>query len=248
MTRCVFCDREHKSREHVIPQWLGEPLKDSHPVAPGKRRIGLTHRYTPPAGREAEAREWSMAGPDLVTTEVCGQCNNGWLAELEGRVKPTLEKIVRGEPADVLSDDQPAMATWCYKTVLLMQLVRPGKFRFIPRERYSQLRRDGRPPSDVRLWLGSTPVDSLVVHEATMGARLSTPSSKHPGYFSVLTVGHLVILCSGRCNPSAEPLSFDAHSEGNAVLRLWPTSIRTAHWPPAEVIQDLRLEALGALI
>jgi hypothetical protein len=98
------------------------------------------------------------AGPGLVTTEVCGQCNNGWLAELEDRVKPTLEKIVRGEPADVLSDDQPAMATWCYKTVLLMQLVRPGKFRFIPRERYSQLHRDGRPPSDVRLWLGSTPL------------------------------------------------------------------------------------------
>jgi hypothetical protein len=46
-----------------------------------------------------------MAGPDLVTTEVCGQCHSSWLAELEGRVKPTLEKIVRGEPPDVLSDD-----------------------------------------------------------------------------------------------------------------------------------------------
>lgn len=211
-------------------------------------RIGLTHRYTPPAGREAEAREWSMAGPDLVTTEVCGRCNNGWLAELEGRVKPTLEKIVRGESADVLSDDQPAMATWCYKTVLLMQLVRPGKFRFILRERYSQLHRDGRPPSDVRLWLGAIPVDGLVVHEATMEARLSTLSSKHPGYFSVLTVGHLVILSSGRCSPSSEPLSFNARAEGKAVVRLWPGSIRTAHWPPAEVIQDLGLEALGALI
>jgi hypothetical protein len=211
-------------------------------------RIGLTHRYTPPAGREAEAREWSMAGPDLVTTEVCSECNSGWLAELEARVKPTLGKIVRGEPGNVLSDDQPAMAMWCYKTVLLIQLVRPGKFRFIPRERYVQLHGDGRPPSDVRLWIGATPVDGLVVHEATMEARLSTLSSNHPGYFSALTVGHLVILCSGRCHPSAEPLSFDARTEGKAVVRLWPASIRTAQWPPAEVIQDLRLEALGALI
>jgi hypothetical protein len=95
-------------------------------------RIGLTHRYTPPVGREREAREWSMAGPDLVTTEVCGQCNNGWLAELEGRVKPTLGKIVRDEPADLLSDDQPAMATWCYKTVLLMQLCPAGQVPFHP--------------------------------------------------------------------------------------------------------------------
>ena len=81
-----------------------------------------------------------------------------------------------------------------------------------------------------------------------MEARLSTLFSKHPGYFSVLALGHLVILCSGRCNPSSEPLSFDARTEGKAVFRLWPASIRTAHWPPAEVIQDLRLEALGALI
>jgi hypothetical protein len=124
------------------------------------RRIGLTHRYTPPAGREAEAREWSMAGPDLVTTEVCGQCNNGGLAELEVRVKPTLGKIVRGEPADLLSDDQAEMAMWCYKTVLLMQLVRAGKFRFIPRECCSQVHRDGRSPCDVRLWLGATPVEA----------------------------------------------------------------------------------------
>lgn len=211
-------------------------------------RIGLTHRYTPPAGREAEAREWSMAGPDLVTNEVCGQCNNGWLAELEARVKPRLGKIVRGEPVDLHSDDQPAMATWCYKTVLLMQLVRPGKFRFVPRERYSQLHRDGRPPSDVRLWFSETPVDGLVVHEATMEARLSTLSSKHPGYFSVLTVGHLVILCSGRCHPSSEPLSFDARTEGKAEARLWPASIRPTHWPPAEIIQDLSLAAIGTLI
>lgn len=248
MTRCVFCDREAKSGEHVIPRWLGEPLKDSHAVAPGMRRIGLTHRYTPPAGRDAEAREWSTPGPDLVTNEVCGQCNNGWLAELEERVKPTLGKIVRGEPTTLLSDDQPAMAAWCYKTVLLMQLVRPGKFRFIPHERYSQLHRDRRPPNDARLWLGATAVDGQVVHEATMEARLSTITSKHPGYFSVLTAGHLVILCSGRCHQAAEPLSFDARAEGQAVMRLWPASIRSAHWPPAKVIQDLNLEALGALI
>lgn len=232
----------------MIPQWLGEPLRESHPVAPGRLRIGLTHRYTPPAGREAEAREWSMPGPDLVTTEVCGQCNNGWLAELEGRVKPRLEGIVRGEPTNLLSDDQPAVATWCYKTVLLMQLVRPGKFRFIPRERYAQLHREERPPSDSRLWLGATPVDGLVVHEATMEANLSTLTSKHRGYLSVLTVGHLLILCSGRSREVSEPLSFDARAEGKALVRLWPASIRAAQWPPAEVIQDLKLEALGGLI
>lgn len=246
MRRCVFCDREAKSREHVIPRWLGEPLKGSHPVAPGMRRIGLTHRYTPPPGREAEAREWSMPGPDLVTTEVCGDCNSGWLSELESHAKPALGRIVLGEGIDLPSDDQRAMAAWCYKTVLLMQLVRPDSF--IPRERYSQLHQERRPPSDVRLWLGVTAVDGQVVHEATRDVRLSTLSSKHPGYLSVLTVGHLLILCSGRSHESTEPLSFDARTEGKALVRIWPASIRAAHWPPSEVTHDLKLEALATLI
>jgi hypothetical protein len=249
MARCVFCDRETKSREHVIPRWLGDPLKDSRPLPAGMRRIGLTHLYTPPPARENEAREWSTHGPDLVTTGVCGECNTGWLARLESRIKPILTGIVLGQGAELLSDDQIATATWCYKTMLLMQLIRPGAdFRIIPRERYSQLYREGRPPDDVRIWLGAVVNDGPVVHEAITRVRLSTMSSKRPGYLSALVVGNLLTLCSGRCNRSAEPLRFDARANGKTLVQLWPASIHTAHWPPTDVVDDLKLETIAALI
>ena len=249
MSRCVFCDRESKSREHVIPRWLGQPLKDSRPLPSGMRRIGLTHLYTPPAGRENEAREWSTHGPDLVTTGVCGGCNSGWLAELESRVKPLLGGIVLGRATDLIGDDQIALARWCYKTALLMQLVRAGaSFNIIPRERYAQLYSERRPPTDVRMWLGVVVSDGPVVHDAITAVRLSTLRSTLPGYLSALVVGNLLVVCSGRCREFSEPLLFNARADGSTLVQVWPASVQTARWPPADVVADLKLETIAALI
>jgi hypothetical protein len=155
MSRCIFVIERLRAANIIIPRQLGETLKHSRPLAPGMLRIGLTHRYTPPPGQEAEALEWSTPGPDLVTTEVCAECNSGWLASLEDRAMPALRAIVLGVEADLFSDDQIALAAWCYRTVLLIQLVRPGaSFKIIPRSRYSQLYQERRPPADVRIWLG----------------------------------------------------------------------------------------------
>lgn len=249
MARCVFCDQETKSREHVIPRWLGNPLKDSRPLPAGMLRIGLTHIYTPPAGREDEARKWSTYGPELVTTSVCGACNSGWLADLESRTKPILTGIVLGEKTALLSDGQIAVATWCYKTMLLMQLIRPGAhFKIIPRERYAQLHREARPPDDVRIWLGTVVGEGPVVHDAITTINLSTLSSKKPGYFTALVVGNLLILCAGRCYKSNDPLFFDADADGTTLVKIWPASIHPVKWPPNDVVADLKLETLAALV
>jgi hypothetical protein len=157
MSACVFCGCQGRSREHVIELQLGEALKASRPAAAGLHRTGLIQRYTPPAGQEDTAREWATAAPDLVTTEVCTDCNNGWLARLADRAMPTLCEMVLGHEVLLTRDEQVAVAKWAYKIVLLMQRARPrANFNIIPRERYSQLHEAGRPPADVRLWLGIT--------------------------------------------------------------------------------------------
>jgi hypothetical protein len=46
----------------------------------------------PPAGQEDTAREWASAGPTLVTTEVCLECNNEWLARIGDRAMPPLSE------------------------------------------------------------------------------------------------------------------------------------------------------------
>jgi hypothetical protein len=93
-----------------------------------------------------------------------------------------------------------------------------------------------------------TKPDEAVVHSAIEKAPLTTLTSRMPGYFSLLTVGHMLILCSGRAIESDEPLHFDARTEGKTLVCVWPASMRKMHWPPPQAIDDLRLEALASLI
>jgi hypothetical protein len=148
---CVSCGHPGRSRQHVIEQQLGEVLKASRPLAADMRRIGLIQRHTPPAGQEDTAHEWASAGHELVTTEVCLECNNEMILGLS-RVLPAHE--------------QKALATWAYKTVLRVERVRPGaSFRLAPRA--ERVFRYGRPcytrggvassPGNGRLALGVTP-------------------------------------------------------------------------------------------
>jgi hypothetical protein len=119
----------------------------------------------------------------------------------------------------------------------------------IPRERYSQLHRAKRPPSDVRVWLGATTTAEAVVHSTAQRAPMTTLSSRHAGYIAILTVGHMLVVVAGRASESPEPLQFSARSEeGRALVQVWPASLRAAEWPPAQVTEDLTLEGVAALV
>lgn len=181
MGRCVFCGEGTASREHVIPSWLDAPIKGSWPLAPGRLRIGLTHRYTPPPDSGGPVREWSAPGPDLVTKEVCETCNTEMLSQLETMISAAVGDMVVGHPVELGSKDQIAVATWCYKTILLMQLVRPGEFTLIPHQRYAEFYRLRRPPTDTRLWLGVVIQGSSVLHEVTTRVDMTMLSTRSPG-------------------------------------------------------------------
>ena len=249
MGACVFCGRPGRSREHVIELQLGKALKASRPLAADMRRIGLIQRYTPPVGEEDTAREWASAGPDLVTTEVCVECNNGWLARVADGAMPMLCEMVLGREMPLCAEDQVAVAKWAYKTVLLMQRARPSaNFKVIPKERYLQLHQVGRPPGDVRIWLGVTRPVEAVVHSAAEKAPMTTLTSRLPGYVAVLTVGHLLIVCAGRVSESPQPLLFEARAQGRALIQVWPASLHPAKWPPVQVTDDLTLDGLAELL
>jgi hypothetical protein len=101
---------------------------------------------------------------------------------------------------------------------------------------------------DVRLRLAVMTHEGPVVHETPAEGRLCTMDSKLPGYLSALTIGSLLILCSGRSREFDAPLHFDSHTEGEVLARIRPASVRPMHWPPPVVLHDLNLEALAALI
>jgi hypothetical protein len=245
---CIFCGESRKSStEHVIPKWVGTVLLKlpATGVNPGGRL--MTHRFAPAEGNDTPAREWESDGPSLTTNAVCIQCNNGWLGELEALSAPLVGSLILGEPTDLTTQQQSMIAFWSYKTVLLLQMIRSKMDRPIPARRFRELYELGRPPSDVRVWLGS-PSGHHAMHETSTEIRLATNQIAVPGFFTALALGRLLILCAGRLRTGIEQIRIGHDANPRITTEVWPASLRIRRWPPFEALTDLHAKALVPLL
>jgi hypothetical protein len=113
---CLFCSKaltkKNATNEHVLPQWV-------------LREFGIADRIIRPAGLQrgnAPARRthpWSR----LVVSDVCADCNSGWLSDLENAAKPVIPSLATGERAvTMLTDEEDlSLARWAAKTTFLLQ-------------------------------------------------------------------------------------------------------------------------------
>jgi hypothetical protein len=203
----------------------------------------MTHRFTPSNGNETKAREWESDGPSLTTAAVCLECNNGWLSELETAASPLVGPLLLGEPTSLTTEQQTAVAFWSYKTVLLLQMIRAKEDRPIPVQRFRELFELGRPPADVRIWLG-LPSGNNAMHEASTEINLANARHAVPGFFTALAIGRLLILCAGRLQSGREQLRIGHDTDPQIAVEIWPASLRARKWPPPEPVADLSLKAL----
>lgn len=243
---CIFCGQHGKSsNEHVIPSWTDPFLSRLPPTGerPGGKR--MTHRFRPGPESEAQMREWHNDRPDLRTNAVCEECNMGWLSDLEAAVAGFVGPMIVGQPMLLQTEAQKAVAAWAYKTVLLMQMIRPSGLRVIPPERFRQLHDNLRPPSDVRVWLARRDGGNAV-HDALNEIRVAGPGLAVPGFFSLLALGRIVILVAGRLAPGSERMRIGSEVDPRITAQVWPASSRPVAWPPEEPLEDQSAEAVIA--
>jgi len=246
--RCAFCDKSSKgSTEHVIPRWAGRVLLDLPPtgVNPGGKR--MTHRFTPGPNDPSPGFEWESDQPSLTTAAVCLDCNNGWLGDLESEMSSLAKPIILGEARALDAAEQRCIATWSYKTALMLQLVRRPDLRIIPKHRFRELYRQRRPPHDARIWIGS-PCEAPAVHEASTEIRLAAPKMSIPGFFTVFAIGKLLALCAGRLAVGPEPIRPGSSVDTRRMVEVWPASLRPVQWPPPQPLMDLHPKRLVQLL
>jgi hypothetical protein len=86
-------------------------------------------------------------GLGLVTSAVCEECNNGWMASLERRAKTLLRSLMSGKLTVWLSvEDLEVIRDWIIKTVMAIDAANPADGRFflpVERETYWRERRIG---------------------------------------------------------------------------------------------------------
>jgi hypothetical protein len=139
---CSFCRRDLPlSEEHVIPRWAQEYVKD-----PQNARGAHTRRLYE-AGQTEPSFDRSYAGypATQVTRRVCEGCNNGWMASLEGAVKPVLVPMIQGSPVTLDVAEQTLITSWLVKTALVGGSTMPET---VPTTFYTSFCRSGADSDD----------------------------------------------------------------------------------------------------
>jgi len=141
---CLFCGANGAgvlSNEHVIPQWLLEHLD-----LPADDLLFQ--------GVASSATEMLVQPPrihssfNFVQGHVCGDCNTGWMSQLEGVAKPVLVPLIENERT--IESLSPAEADlvgkWVVKTAYMHSWTSPLKLP-VQLEHLKALCGDGGKPS-----------------------------------------------------------------------------------------------------
>ncbi|MDD5469903.1 MAG: hypothetical protein PHO92_03870 [Candidatus Peribacteraceae bacterium] len=134
MEKCVFCgsgiSSSKRAREDVVPKWLAEILSLR------KEKICPTHFSED--GKVISDRNHVVG--QLLCGNVCGNCNNGWMSQLETSNQGVIKSLIRGQNLlTLLSDDEASqLAFWSCKTAFALHAA--SNYRnLIPEEHFHSL-------------------------------------------------------------------------------------------------------------
>lgn len=186
MKTCLFCPNPADSLEHVLPQWLFRciaPATDgSFPVHVG--------RYVDGEGTLNTRKHVSMAFKARI---VCENCNSGWMADLESKVKKAFDPLVQRQfPVlghtflDSLRPDAALIALWLSKTALTTSFALPSKQR-----------------------LPASFANTVAIQKPPRGVWVDLAKSKRIGIGAAFTT--MLPTLNGN-----EPLSYQVHLGGNS--------------------------------
>jgi hypothetical protein len=240
--RCFFCGSVGPlTREHAIARWIGDVLED---LEPGQDRPKWGVHYTA-GGLIERDRQHLVAEASVVVRGVCRTCNGGWMASLEGRVKPWMTRMIRGERVALDVPQQIDLAAWASKTVVTLEFQEPTTVIARPEDR-ELIRLEGRPPHHhvVRVAHRNDYQEALLLHAQV--ARSEDAPDEGPDAFGVLMgLGHLLVqVWGGHGADTGEPLRRYGTKIGNALM-VWPPVPTNVEWPPAVSIGDESFDAFA---
>ena len=239
---CIFCGSRANSNEDVWPKWVLKLLRKSDDeIVPMK-----THRYQQPP------REYSTADSALKVGNVCEGCNNGWMSKLENEVKSILCPMILGTSGTLTASHQGRIVTWLTKTAMMYDSMDKGEVFYDELDRH-HFRKAVTPFLDTHAWLGcyseSSSLRGSVFHQ-TLKRKLSS-GNFYKQHLLTMSIGHFVaqIASVKRLAPGDLATIIDFPTSGpnlnDALVQVWPVSLRDVKWPPALSISTDWLKALA---
>jgi hypothetical protein len=222
---CVFCGKRPTTKEHALPLWLAGPL--------GAEGL-ITHEYLEPPDGAEPTRRWQARAPAIEVNDVCGPCNNGWMARLESEVRPFLGPMIEGDPATLSPVCCEGLTTWLLKTVLMLQLAEPMERQIVRPQLYAELYELRRPSERLQAWVARNKFNA----GAAAGTRgLTFQRGELPPeqtWAHALVLGHVTLVLVDLGIGNARPILVEpplAHALGP----LWPDPLGGNFPPPAQL-------------
>jgi hypothetical protein len=187
-----------------------------------------------------EFQTWNQKGPRLKVKFVCPRCNNEWMNQLEGHVKPIVEALLSPKSTLIVSQQQASLGVWSVKNAMVFEALRDDRSWFYLSTERKTLKETLQPPVKTFVWIAKCVENNNLSCEGHNLTGIAIESSNPvSAYVTTMTFGALAIqvlnvrlrdsITQQRIiipNPRTGPWN-------QATLYIWPPQQAQISWPPS---------------
>jgi hypothetical protein len=141
MRSCIFCGDSKLTSEDAWPLWLMRLFP--------KNIVGTMEAQR---GKN-EPQTWLQKSPSVKVKYVCECCNNGWMSQLEGKVKPVVKALLGPKSAFIDSQQQATLGVWSVKNAMVFEALRHDQPWFYLSTERKTLKETLQPPVKTFVWI-----------------------------------------------------------------------------------------------
>ncbi|GLJ00973.1 hypothetical protein [Bacillus sp. YKCMOAS1] len=143
---CLFCGNSNLTREHIFAQWLLDELNI--------RKIKMGMQHTTFYGSTISRRP--LTPNTLINGLICQECNNGWLSQIENKVKPILTAILKYPNSNLstfLKEQHELLSIWSLKTAMILNHA-SNFHKIVPKRHFKYIYKHRKIPENITVLMG----------------------------------------------------------------------------------------------
>jgi hypothetical protein len=183
-------------------------------------------------------------GPEATTDKVCGECNGGWMSDIEAEASPLLTPLIEGEKVLLTVSDQVIISKWITKTLLTCQFLNPNDDTIPPSE-YSDFYNIQQASEFSEIFIGCYRGDKFGFIGFTQWLEPETPPVPDlpEGFRSIMVIGCLVIEIAAALFDEKLLGTRFPQMVGDTLIEVWSRSTAVdKSWPP-RILDDAAMIA-----
>jgi hypothetical protein len=231
---CAFCPETAGIKgEHLWSAWAGKMF--------GERRYTITRKEL-----DGRVQTWTLPELNAKTRVVCGNCNNGWMSDLENQVKPIIGNMIYNCAVTTLNaKDIERLAVWAYTKAIVAEHSHQNTVPFWTFAERQRFRQTLSVPAGVQIWLACMPARHGLFKSYFVQAPFNTSQRFELNVFTY-GLGHFLIqVVTARWAKKAfrrhrpPPTLRQGPAWYGCSILVWPNKGASVLWPPRTHMGEL---------